>query len=93
MPTAPRLFLLTALLPLLLSACKTPSAAPTKPPLPPRVDCLQAQTAEPQRPQEWTLEGLSVALASALGILTEERELRGREHECVARLRAEGLIR
>lgn len=41
----------------------------------------------------WDLEGLSVALASALGVLREERLLRGREHGCIDKLRAGGAIR
>lgn len=41
----------------------------------------------------WDLEGLSVALASALGVLREERLLRGREHACLDRLRAARVIR
>lgn len=45
------------------------------------------------RPEAWTLEGLSVALASALGVLAEERRLRKAEHRCVQRLKDEGVIR
>lgn len=45
------------------------------------------------RPEAWTLEGLSVALASALGVLTEERRLRRLEHRCIERLKRDGVIR
>lgn len=85
--------LLPALLLLCLTACATPSSGPTTPPLPPRVDCRQAATDEPARPEAWTLEGLSVALASALGVLTEERRLRSLERRCVERLKRDGVIR
>ena len=92
MSTAPSR-LLPALLILSLTACATRSTPPTTPPLPPRVDCQQPPAPEPERPRTWDLAGLSEALASALGALTEERRLSRVEDECHQRLRDRGVIR
>lgn len=80
---------------LLLSGCKT---APTTPVLPdayeaPRVDCTQQQTADtPAWPVLWWLDGPSFAI-TVLGILAQERDLRGREHACVQTHKDMGIIR
>ena len=39
------------------------------------------------------LSAIITGLASALGVLREERLLRGREHACVDRLRAARVLR
>jgi len=41
---------------------------------------------------EWLQSGPAWA-AGVLGILTQERALRAREHECLGRLRARGVVR
>lgn len=84
-----------SLLACILSGCQT---APTVPLLPrayvaPRVDCTLQQTADtPAWPVLWWLGGPAFAI-EVLGILTQERELRAREHACIAGHKAKGIIR
>lgn len=57
------------------------------------MDCRQPPAPDPERPRTWDLEGLSEALAAALGALTEERRLVGVRDACEQRLRDQGVIR
>lgn len=57
------------------------------------MDCRQPPAPDPERPRSWDAEGLAVALAAALGTLTEERRLIGVRDACEQRLRDQGVIR
>lgn len=80
---------------LLLCGCAT---APPVSPLPsayeaPRVDCtLQQTTDTPAWPVLWWLNGAAFAI-EVLGILAQERDLRGREHACIDTHKDMGIIR
>lgn len=76
---------------LLLNACATTPDAPES--QIPRVDCRQHDTAPaPDWPVLWWFDGPSYAIR-LLGLITEERALRGKEHDCIEQLRQKGLIR
>lgn len=81
-------------LPIALALCLTACAtnSPTLPP-PPIVRCEQGKTApvEPP-PADWLTDGPVWALG-VLGLLEQERELRGVEHRCLESLRKSGAIR
>ena len=60
---------------------------------PPQVDCIQGSTAQaPAWPQDWLRDGPAFAI-TILGLLTEERGLRGKEHACIGDLKKRGVIR
>lgn len=79
----------------LLAGCASRPAVQVQPEPyePPRVDCAQGPTADvPPWPVLWWLDGPAYTI-EVLGILAQERELRGVEQECVGRLKAKGVIR
>jgi len=81
------------LLPLLLAACTPVRPVPPEQPMPVRVDCQQHETADvPAWPSAWLIEGPAWGL-QVLGILEEERKLRGEEQGCIFVLKAKGVIR
>lgn len=66
---------------------------PSSEPAPPEVHCEQGATPDvPAWPDNWLIDGPAWGIA-VLGILTEERKLRGDEHQCLADHRAKGVIR
>lgn len=66
---------------------------PSSEPTPPQVHCEQASTPDvPAWPDNWLIDGPAWGI-QVLGILTEERQLRGDEHHCLADLRDKGVIR
>lgn len=75
---------------LCLTACM-PQA--TKPSPAPVVHCEQPATPDvADWPEDWQRDGPPWAVG-VLGILEEERRLRGIEHDCLVELRARGVIR
>jgi len=83
-----------ALVACMVSGC-TPAPVRVEPQQyePPRVDCQQQATPDvPAWPVLWFLDGPAFTI-EVLGLLTQERELRGVEQECVGRLKAKGVIR
>lgn len=88
MKCAPFLLLLAC-----LTGCATKAARPSIVQEPPKVECEQAATPDgPDWPDDWMRDGPAFAIAW-LGILTEERRLRGVEHACLADHRKAGTIR
>ena len=80
---------------LALTACTTTPAYVTTEP--PRVNCelgptRQVEAAPIRTDGEWLTQGKAWAL-DVLGVLTEERALRGLEHDCLQKHRNAGAIR
>lgn len=78
----------------LLTACaNTPKLADPSEQEPARVDCRErAGQPVPPWPLLWFLMGPSYAI-ELLGLIEQDRTLRGNEHACLERLRGEGVIR
>ena len=82
-----------ALLTCIASGCAKAPAVVTQPYEPARVDCEQQRTPDaPPWPTLWWLDGPGYTI-TVLGILEQERALRELEQDCIARLKANGVIR
>lgn len=76
-----------------LAGCTTAPTIVAQPYTPPRVDCIQQDTPDvPSWPTLWWVDGPAWAIET-LGVLTLERELRGKEQDCIAALKAQGIVR
>ena len=94
MSTATALSLLAALLlALSLTSCSSGSP-PVDPPPPPRVDCAQQWGDDPgKEPATEDVGAWIEYAASLLGLVVFERQQRQIEHQCVQRLKDQGVIR
>jgi len=76
-----------------LAGCNTAPTIVAQKYEPPRVDCTLQRTPDvPAWPTLWWVDGPAWAIET-LGILEQERALRGREHACIAQLKAQGIVR
>lgn len=76
-----------------LAGCTTAPTIVAEPYTPPRVDCIQQDTPDvPAWPTLWWVDGPAWAIET-LGILEQERALRGGEHACIEQHKASGVIR
>lgn len=77
-----------------LTACAgTPKVSDPSDPEPPRVDCRE-RAGQPVPP--WPVLGFLMSPVYAielLGLIEQDRTLRHLEHQCIDRLKAEGVIR